>query len=148
MWLATGFGVGRVRWAPGTAGSVLGLFMWWPVSLAGPLFYGVLLAVALGVGIVATGRAAEHLGQRDPAMVVWDEVAGMGVALFDVPHRPLLWGAAFVLFRVFDITKPPPVAGLERLPGGYGIMLDDIAAGLYAAFVLWVGIWVATTIRP
>ncbi|HUW97231.1 MAG TPA: phosphatidylglycerophosphatase A [Acidiferrobacter sp.] len=140
--LATGFGVGRFPKAPGTAGSLLGLVLWWPVMGLGWPGYSLLLVVALGVGVVASGRAAIELGLTDPPMVVWDEVVGMGVALLAVPHGLLVVLAAFGLFRLFDITKPYPIKRLERLPGGYGIMLDDVLAGVYANVCLQGVLWI------
>jgi len=104
--------------------------------------YSLLLVVALGVGVVASGRAAIELGLTDPPMVVWDEVVGMGVALLAVPHGLLVVLAAFGLFRLFDITKPYPIKRLERLPGGYGIMLDDVLAGVYANVCLQGVLWI------
>jgi len=144
VFLATGFGVGFVPWAPGTAGSILGLFLWWEADRAGPLFYGVFLLAAFFVGIVASGRAARVLGIQDPPMVVWDEVVGMGVTLVSAPHTLLPFLVGFVLFRFFDIKKPYPIARLERLPGGFGIMLDDVWAGVYAALILQGGLWIVT----
>lgn len=143
VFVATGFGVGRVPKAPGTAGSVLGLLLWWPVgslSLAG---YGLCLAVALGVGIVVAGRAAQALGLSDPPMVVWDEVVGMGFTLLGAPRTAWSLLLGFALFRLFDIVKPAPIRRLERLPGGYGIMLDDVLAGVYAGACLQGGLWIA-----
>lgn len=143
VFLATGFGIGWVPKAPGTAGSVLGLFLWWLVGFWGLPAYGFFLIVALLVGVLASGRAAQALGLADPPMVVWDEVVGMGVTLCAVPRGLVPFLVGFGLFRAFDILKPEPVARLERLPGGYGIMLDDVAAGLYAALVLHGGLWIA-----
>lgn len=145
VFLATGFGVGRFPKAPGTAGSLLGLLLWWPVGLLAWPQYGLCLLVALVVGIVASGRAALELGLVDPPMVVWDEVVGMGVALIAVPHEIIPFLTAFGLFRLFDITKPAPIARLERLPGGYGIMLDDVLAGVYARVCLQGGLWILNT---
>ncbi|MHB8253517.1 MAG: phosphatidylglycerophosphatase A family protein [Acidiferrobacter sp.] len=146
VFLATGFGVGRFPKAPGTAGSLLGLVLWWPLSFLSAPWYGLCLVAALSLGIVASGRAALDLGVIDPPMVVWDEVVGMGVALFAVPHGFLSWFAAFGLFRLFDITKPPPIRRIERLPGGYGIMLDDVLAGIYAALCLQGGLWIVSAL--
>lgn len=106
--------------------------------------YGLCLAVALGLGIVVSGRAALALKRADPPMVVWDEVVGMGLTLFEAPRTVWSMLAAFVLFRLFDITKPPPIRQLERLPGGYGIMLDDVLAGVYASACLQGGLWVVS----
>lgn len=144
VFVATGFGVGRVPKAPGTAGSVLGLLLWAPAGFLSLAHYGLCLVAALGVGIVVTGRAAEALERADPPMVVWDEVVGMGLTLMGAPRTVWSLLLGFALFRLFDIAKPPPIRRLERLPGGYGIMLDDVLAGLYAGACLEGGLWIVS----
>ncbi len=141
VWVATGFGAGYAPRAPGTVGSLVALALWWPAGLWGLGPYAALVAVAIGVGVPVTARAARTLGRRDPPMVVWDEVAGMGVALFAVPHQIVWFAVAFGLFRLFDIVKPFPIARLEALHGGYGIMADDVLAGIYAALLVQGGLW-------
>jgi phosphatidylglycerophosphatase A len=86
----------------------------------------------LVVGIRAAGNVARELGVEDPSCVVVDEVAGQILAFTGIPLHWKSLLAAFILFRVFDVLKPPPLRQLERIPGGAGIMLDDIGAGLYA----------------
>lgn len=147
VWLATGFGVGWIPWAPGTAGSLLALGLWWPVGLWGLGPYAAVLAAVIALGIPLTARGARLLGRADPPMIVWDEIAGMGVALWAVPHEILAFAAAFGLFRLFDIAKPFPIARLEALPGGYGIMFDDLLAGLYAALLVHGGLWALSAVR-
>ncbi|MDA8191077.1 phosphatidylglycerophosphatase A family protein [Acidiferrobacter thiooxydans] len=144
VWWATGLGVGWSPRAPGTMGSLVALALWWPAGSWGLRLYAVLLAAAIIIGVPVTARAARVLGRQDPPMVVWDEVAGMGVALFAVPHQVLWFAVAFGLFRLFDIVKPFPIARLEALPGGYGIMFDDVWAGLYAALLVHGGLWMAS----
>ncbi len=144
MWWATGLGVGWSPRAPGTMGSLVALALWWPAGLWGLWLYAAGLVAAIVIGVPVTARAARVLGRQDPPMVVWDEIAGMGVALFAVPHQILWFAAAFGLFRLFDIVKPFPIARLEALPGGYGIMLDDVLAGLYAALLVHGGLWLAS----
>lgn len=134
-WLATGFGLGRVPRAPGTAGSLLGVGLWWLLKDWGLLpGVGALLLCVLGSVWVA-GVTAKRLGESDPSCVVIDEVVGMPVALLWV--APVLWEvvAAFVAFRVFDIWKPFPIRQSQRLPGGWGIVADDVLAGVYAGVV-------------
>ena len=140
--IATAAGAGRAPIAPGTAGSAVG------VALAALLFaVGGATAVAVGavgaaaLGFVCAGPAARALGESDPGRVVIDEVAGQMVALAFVPPSISLWLASFVLFRVFDVLKPFPARQLEDLPGGSGIMADDLAAGLYANGVLQLARW-------
>jgi phosphatidylglycerophosphatase A len=96
-----------------------------------PIAIGLALLVTL-IGIPAATQVARGSGIKDPQFVVIDEVAGQLVALIAVPPAWKSFLAAFILFRVFDILKPPPVRQLEALPEGAGIMLDDVAAGLYA----------------
>jgi phosphatidylglycerophosphatase A len=96
----------------------------------------LLIGVVVAVGIPASTREARGCGKKDPSHVVIDEVAGQLVALIACPilWQPLV--AGFILFRVFDIVKPPPVRNLERLPEGTGIVVDDLGAGVYALIVL------------
>ena len=138
--LAEGLGLGRIPVAPGTFGSLLGLplglalagLLPWPVYLA-------LLAVTLPLHAWICGVGAEARGVPDPSPVVWDEVAGMLVALTAVPPGWAPPVAAFIAFRAFDILKPFPVGWLDvRLSGGWGVLLDDIVAGLYALAVVQV----------
>lgn len=131
--------------APGTAGSAVGLALWWGLRAAGASMAVELAVVALllVVGAVAATRAEAALGTTDPGPVVIDEVMGMGVTLI---AAPLTWGTAilgFLLFRLFDIVKPPPARQLEKAHGGWGIMLDDLAAGLYAWAALRLAMWLA-----
>jgi phosphatidylglycerophosphatase A len=133
--------------APGTMGSAVGLAVWASVR-AGGGGLAVDLAVAaalLVIGAWAATRAEHDLGTTDPGPVVIDEVMGMCVTMMAAPFT---WPAAlvgFFLFRVFDIVKPPPARQLEACPGGWGIMLDDLAAGLYAWGALALFVWLLPT---
>jgi phosphatidylglycerophosphatase A len=135
--LATFFGVGLLRPGPGTWGSAATVVLWWLLAHAiapswQPLAAILLAALAVAVGIPAATQVSRASGLKDPQFVVIDEVAGQLIALIAAPvaWQSLLLG--FILFRAFDIVKPPPVRQLEHLSEGYGIVLDDIAAGLYA----------------
>jgi phosphatidylglycerophosphatase A len=143
--VATFFGAGFGKPGPGTWGSVAATLIWTGVALLlhpGPQ---TLLALTLGgiaasiaLGVPAATIAARESGRKDPGFVVIDEVAGVWITLLGAVYHPdwkhiLL---ALLLFRVFDITKPFPVRQLERLPEGWGIVFDDVAAGLYAWAVL------------
>jgi phosphatidylglycerophosphatase A len=135
--VATFFGVGRLRPGPGTWGSAATVLLWAALAhaLAPALRTPVAVALALLVtliGIPASTQVARGSGTKDPQFVVIDEVAGQLVALIAVPLAWKSFLAGFILFRVFDIVKPPPVRQLEALPEGAGIVLDDVAAGLYA----------------
>jgi phosphatidylglycerophosphatase A len=138
---ATFFGAGRLRPAPGTWGSTAAVLLWAAISRWTPLGSqtGVLACMALvavAIGIPAATRFARASELKDPQSVVIDEVAGQWIALLFAPvsWKTLLLG--FILFRAFDILKPPPVRQLERLPEGTGIVVDDVAAGLYALLVM------------
>jgi phosphatidylglycerophosphatase A len=131
--LATGLGAGRAPVAPGTAGTLVAIPVAVLVGSAGSLLVQAVLLVAL----VALLTWACEVGARcseteDPGWIVADEVAGYLVAMAFLPVGWLSLAAAFVLFRLFDITKPPPCRRAEHLPGGFGVMADDLLAGLYA----------------
>ena len=141
--IATFFGIGWLKPGPGTWGSLATVLLWWGVSRFIELRFqpiaAILLALlAIGIGIPAATRVAASYGKKDPQFVVIDEVAGQLIALIAVPvtWKSLLLG--FILFRGYDILKPPPVRQLERLPQGTGIVLDDVGAGLYALAVMQV----------
>lgn len=140
--LAFGLGTGLSPVAPGTCGSLLGVFLAW-VSLPLPFEMRVLVAVILvAAGFWLCGESARRIGVRDHSGIVWDEIAAMYLVLLVTPPSIALWALAFGLFRLFDIWKPWPIRDLDhRLDGGAGIMLDDLAAALYAALIPAVGRW-------
>ena len=125
--LWTGFGLGLSPVAPGTFGTLLGV-------LIARLAPGPLWAWGLGVAVLCLplARLAEKSHGNDPGSFVLDEVAGYLLAVSFLPRSWLALGAAFVAFRVFDITKPWPIRKLERAPGAWGVLLDDLMAGVYA----------------
>ena len=138
---ATFFGAGRLRPGPGTWGSAAAVVIWVVVArwIAPQIQWLVLVGMALlavVVGIPAATRFARASQLKDPQAVVIDEVAGQWITLLFAPvsWKTLLLG--FILFRTFDILKPPPVRQLEHLPEGAGIVIDDVAAGLYALLVM------------
>jgi phosphatidylglycerophosphatase A len=139
--IATFFGAGRLKPGPGTWGSLATLALWailahfLPGSWLIPAnIFLALLAVA--VGIPAATRVARASGLKDPQFVVIDETAGQLITLIGAPLAWKSFLAGFILFRAFDIVKPPPVRQLERLPEGTGIVVDDVAAGLYGLLVM------------
>ncbi len=138
--LATWFGCGLWPFGPGTAGSLGAILAAWALHrwLGYAMAWHLLLAALLLLPAVwAAGEAARQSGGGDPGFVVIDEVLGQWVALAGAGAFTFTGAAAaFVLFRLFDIFKPWPVRAAERLPGGWGIVADDAAAGLYAALVL------------
>ncbi|MDR3738155.1 MAG: phosphatidylglycerophosphatase A [Terracidiphilus sp.] len=137
--IATFFGAGFGKPGPGTWGSAATVLLWAAVAYGlhpapQTLLLIVLAAIALSLilGIPAATVVARESGRKDPQFVVIDEVAGQAITLL---FSPIGWQyalTAFILFRLFDITKPFPVRQLERLPAGWGIVLDDVGAGLYA----------------
>jgi phosphatidylglycerophosphatase A len=135
--VATFFGIGRLRPGPGTWGSAATVLLWaaFAHALAPSLRTPVAIALAVLVtliGIPAATQVARGSRTKDPQFVVIDEVAGQLVALIAVPLAWKSFLAGFILFRAFDIVKPPPVRQLEGIPEGAGIVLDDVAAGFYA----------------
>jgi phosphatidylglycerophosphatase A len=136
--VATGLGSGFSPIAPGTAGSAVGLLLFWPMRAASPAVQLAAILVGFMVGVQAATMVARSLGRKDPGLVVWDEVVGMWVTMALLPFTPLTAVAGFLLFRVMDVVKPWPARQLEGLPDGWGIMADDLFAGIYAHLALRV----------
>jgi len=143
--LATAGGVGYAPIAPGTFGSALGVALFVPLSGLHPLLFALTTATLLALGTWAADRAEHGFGQKDDGRIVIDEVVGQLIALAPLlfcanlagSYWCALLGAGFLLFRLFDIWKPGPVAWAERhFRAGAGVMLDDVAAGALAALVL------------
>jgi phosphatidylglycerophosphatase A len=139
--VATFFGAGRLRPGPGTWGSLATVLLWAVLSRFLPATWifpaNLILAVlAVAVGIPAATQVARASGIKDPQFVVIDETAGQLIALLGAPVSWKSFLAGFILFRAFDIVKPYPVRQLERLPEGFGIVVDDVAAGLYGLAVM------------
>jgi len=139
--IATGLGSGYSPFAPGTAGSAVGLLLWWPL-VARPLWVqaGAILVVSI-VGVIAATHVARAVGLKDPGIVVVDEVVGMWLSLFALPFTPWTAAAGFFLFRALDVWKPFPARRLELLPDGWGIVADDLMVGLYANLLLRAALW-------
>ncbi len=135
--LAFGFGSGLAPVAPGTAGSLVGLALAW-VTMDLPLVSRLVITIALILsGIWICGEAARRIAVHDHPGIVWDEIAGIYLALLVAPPSIWAWALGFGLFRLFDIWKPWPIRDLDhRLKGGLGIMLDDLVAALYTALIL------------
>jgi phosphatidylglycerophosphatase A len=144
MFLATGFYVGRVPFGPGTWGSLIGVpVAFWLARWSWPVATAILLLMTLAAVRIA-GAAERQLGAKDPGCIVIDEIMGMCVALLAIPLTFTTGLAGFILFRIFDIFKPPPVRQLERrLQGGWGVVMDDVAAGIMANGALRIGLWIA-----
>jgi len=136
LFIAQGAYAGKFPIAPGTAGTFVGVLIQYGIRNASPLSYISITFLFCLVGTWAAGRAEIILGRKDSPSIVIDEIAGFLVAMFMVPAG---WGylaAGFVLFRLFDITKPWPLDSLQAVNGGLGIMIDDIGAGIYTNIVL------------
>ena len=138
--IATAFGAGYSPVAPGTAGSLVGLALFWPLQLAPPWVQVLVTVAAFGAGVAASSRLAQRLGRKDPGAAVVDEVVGMWLSLLFLPFTPATALAGFLLFRLLDVFKPWPARQLEALPGGWGIMTDDVMAGVYANLLLRAGL--------
>ena len=154
LWIAQGFWVGRIPVAPGTFGSLLGigwlLLLAWPGSV---WFYLCGIALSIPVSILTAGRAEKLLGKSDPGSVVIDEIialpiAGLALVLKSpvelisgvelLKHHALGLGMVFLLFRLFDVVKPWPVNVSQKLPGGWGITVDDVLAAIYVNLLMFV----------
>jgi len=139
--VATFFGTGRLKPGPGTWASIATTILWAAASSLLPPASRAWVTIAAAalvtvVGIPAATLVSRASGQKDPQFVVIDEVAGQLVALIAVPLAWKTFLASLILFRVFDILKPFPVRQLERLPEGFGIVVDDLGAGLYALAIM------------
>lgn len=143
--IATGFGSGYSPIAPGTAGALLAMLIWWGYSLlfshciSIPVLTFIVIVVFTFAGVWSSSVVEKYWGE-DPSRVVVDEMVGTWIALLAVPEGAH-WGymlAAFVLFRFFDIVKPFGVRKMESLPSGFGIMADDILAGIYGFIVIYL----------
>lgn len=152
LFIATGALSGLSPWAPGTVGTLAGLLLVVFTGATAPLVLGLLIAAGFVLGGFAANSVARHVGNRltrtaalakelfqpgehetpDPSMVVIDEFVGIWITLLFLPPTPASWICAFIVFRAFDILKPAPARQLEKIPNGWGIMLDDVVAGVYA----------------
>jgi phosphatidylglycerophosphatase A len=129
--VATGFYSGYSPFAPGTAGSLVGFALYFIPGVANPF---VLCTISVGVfalGVITSARMEQRLGE-DPPIVVIDEIVGMWISLLFLQQSLLVALLSFVFFRAFDIVKPPPARTVEAYRNGWGIMLDDVVAGVYA----------------
>ena len=130
-WLATCFKIGHLPIAPGTWGSLAAVIGWWLwLQYLDPLVFIVLIITIFIIGVFATNIIINHTGEKDPSRVVIDEMAGQWLGLLMLPDGMLYIAGAFILFRFLDILKPWPIRQLEQFPKGWGVMLDDMLAGL------------------
>ena len=133
MWqfAATFFYLGKLPLAPGSWGSLGALILWGFL----PLSYTIQLMtiiILFSIGVISSRKIADAMNDPDPSEVVIDEATGMGIALFMLPHNITIYLIAFILFRIFDIFKPSFIYRMQNLSGGWGIMMDDVSAGIIA----------------
>jgi len=151
--LATGFGSGYSPFAPGTMGALVGCLLLWGAShllemTSFPFFqlgFFLIIVFTTILGAWVTKQLEVEWGE-DPSKVVIDEIIGVWISLFWIPLTWQTLLAGFCLFRLFDIWKPLGIRRLEAIPNGWGVMLDDVAAGIYANICLQIGLWVITLI--
>jgi len=145
--LATCFGIGWIPLAPGTVASAAALPLGWGLALLGWQTLTISALATTALGVWACGIHARKVGLFDPSECVLDEVAGQWFALVPIAYLERSWdwrpyAMAFLLFRLFDILKPWPISAAERLPGGFGVMMDDVLAGFVAAILLCGTLWI------
>ena len=141
-WIALGFGSGLSPKAPGTAGSLLAAIVWWLLMADQPLLLQLAVILAgFALGVHVSNWMIARTGIHDPGFIVWDEFIGQWIALLLLPKTLVWYAIAFALFRLFDIVKRGPVGWADRrFKGGFGVMFDDVLAGLLA-----MGVGFATT---
>jgi phosphatidylglycerophosphatase A len=166
--IATGFFSGYIPWASGTFGTLVAVLIYFLPGTENPAVLSTMIVVGFFVGAWTSGRVAGIVGHKltrsaelakakfqpgehevaDPSIVVIDEIIGMWLALLFVPKTGIAIAIAFFAFRAFDIVKPPPARQLERIPNGWGIMLDDIVVGVYANIVAQITPWIIRSYFP
>ncbi len=136
--IAFGGGVGLVPWAPGTFGTLLGFPVFWLFArYLDPLGFAAACVVLFLVGVWSCGVTGRHIGVPDHHGMIWDETTAFVLVLWFVPAAAPWQASAFLLFRLFDIAKPPPIRHYDRtLSGGFGVMFDDLLAAFYTLLVL------------
>ena len=138
--LGSGFGAGYTPFLPGTAGTLLAVVIYLVLSriFTHPFSYVVMLVIFSGFGVWICGKCDHHFEKKDSPVIVIDEIGGFLITMFALPVSFRFIFLGFILFRAFDILKPFKIKRLERLPGGWGIMADDIAAGILANLMLHI----------
>ncbi|MFQ1012048.1 phosphatidylglycerophosphatase A family protein [Gilliamella apicola] len=138
--LAVGLGSGMSPIMPGTMGSAMAIPLWLLFNGLQPYLYWVLIVVAFIFGCFLCQKTSDDTHTHDSGHIVWDEFVGMWITLFFIPQISVLWVAiAFVAFRVFDMAKPWPIRWFDkRVPGGFGIMVDDVIAAIFSSVTVYV----------
>jgi phosphatidylglycerophosphatase A len=141
--LALGFGSGLAPFAPGTFGTLAAIPLYWLLAQLALPYYLAIVLFAFGIGVYLCGYTSAALGEHDHSGIVWDEFVGFWITMIAVPSSWQWILAGFVLFRLFDIVKPWPVKiADEKMKGGFGIMFDDVLAGLYALACMHIALLV------
>ena len=127
---STYFYLGKIPIAPGTMTSLATLLIWPLIPL--DYFNQIIILIILFImGIISSKIIAQEMNEKDPSEIVIDEVVGMGISLFMLPNEIILYLFAFIIFRILDILKPSFIYSIQKLPSGWGIMLDDVVAGIF-----------------
>ena len=131
MWqfAATFFYLGKLPFAPGSWGS-LGALILWIYLPSSSLLQMIMIIILFSIGVISSKKMAAAMNDHDPSEVVIDEAVGMWIALFMLPQSIAIYSMAFIFFRIFDIFKPSFIYRVQNLPGGWGIMMDDVLAGI------------------
>ncbi|MCX8117825.1 MAG: phosphatidylglycerophosphatase A [Desulfobacterota bacterium] len=145
--LGTGLGTGYAPFAPGTMGTLLAIPLYYGLSEIPSPLYELTLAGLFFLSVWVAEKAGALLGQKDDPRIVIDEIMGFFVTTLWMPKTVLFILVGFVLFRFFDILKPPPIRLMEKMRGGYGVVLDDVVAGLYANLLLHWTAWIAPSFQ-
>jgi phosphatidylglycerophosphatase A len=147
--VATCGGIGKIPFAPGTFGSIPGLLLYYLLSRLNPLTAACCMIGFILMAIWIAGKAEQSLNLKDPGCIVIDEIAGMAATFFALPLNLYLGAIGFALFRVLDILKPFPIGYLDRnLKGGFGVVMDDVAAGILSNLVLHVLLYFMPDFTP
>ncbi len=151
--IATFFNIGRISKAPGTVATAATIPLWWALSQTGPIIYMIVVLLLVPLGIAAAQAYDSQATEHDAKEIVIDEVVGF---LITMVWLPVTWQSlvlGFIIFRFLDIVKPPPIRQLDqRVKGGFGVMIDDIAAGVIGSLILqviytqtsWLGVQIST----
>lgn len=139
---ALGFGSGLAPFAPGTVGSLAALPIAWAIAQLPIAIQLTLVMLMYGIGCYLCAVTSRNLGVVDHGSIVWDEIVAMMLILIFTPYSWIWWGIAFLLFRLFDIWKPFPIKHFDaKLKNGFGVMFDDLLAGIYALICLQTLLW-------
>ncbi len=145
--LSLGFGSGLSPIAPGTAGTLVTLPIYWLMAPLSPLSYALIVLVMFLLGIYLCGKTTAYLGSHDHSAIVWDEVVGYLITMFAIPFSWQWAIVGFFVFRLFDVWKPWPVNLMDKnIDKGLGIMLDDVGAAVYSAFTMHILIYLWETL--